>query len=224
MTETDKLNQYLMEQRARLIMLLRGMGIRDKNSLSAIEYTPREAFVPQALHQHAYDNVSLPIRYGQTISQPFIVALMTAHLELTGKERVLEIGTGSGYQAAVLSHICRRVYTIERIRPLLVEAERRFKQLKLTNITSRLADGQYGWPEAAPFDRVIVTCGASEIPLHLLEQIKDDGIMVIPVDSENGDQILKKVTWNKNRDAAVITDIMDVRFVPLLPDIDNGES
>lgn len=224
MIETDKLYLHLMEQRAKLIMLLRGMGIRDKNTLSAIEQTPREGFIPQALHQHAYDNVSLPIRYGQTISQPYVVAIMTAHLELTGRERVLEIGTGSGYQAAVLSHICRRVYTIERIRPLLVEAERRFKHFKFTNITSRLADGQYGWPEAAPFDRVIVTCGASEIPLHLLEQIKDDGIMIIPVDSANGDQTLKKVTWNANRDGAVITDIMDVRFVPLLSDIDNGDN
>lgn len=224
MIETDNLNHHLMESRARLIMLLRGMGIRDNKTLSAIENTPREAFVPAALNQHAYDNVSLPIRYGQTISQPFIVALMTTHLGLTGKERVLEVGTGSGYQAAVLSHICRRVYTIERIRPLLVEADRRFKQLKLTNITSRLADGNYGWPETAPFDRIIVTCGASEIPLHLLEQIKDDGIMVIPVDSENGNQTLKKVTWNKDRSKAVVTDVIDVRFVPLLSDIDNGDS
>lgn len=223
MIETDNINQYLMEQRARLIMLLRGMGIRDKSALAAIEYTPREAFVPAALRQHAYDNVSLPIRYGQTISQPFIVALMTAHLSLTGKERVLEIGTGSGYQAAVLSHISRRVYTIERIRPLLVEADRLFKQLKITNVTSRLADGRFGWPEAAPFDRIIVTCGASEIPLHLLEQIKDDGIMIIPVDGDSGEQKLKKITWNAGRSEAVIKDIIDVRFVPLLSDIDNGD-
>lgn len=223
MTETDNINQHLMESRARLIMLLRGMGIRDKNTLAAIEHTPREAFVPAALRQHAYDNVSLPIRFGQTISQPFIVALMTAHLSLTGKERVLEIGTGSGYQAAVLSHISRRIYTIERIRPLLVEADRLFKKLKITNVTSRLADGRFGWPEAAPFDRIIVTCGASEIPLHLLEQIKDDGIMVIPVDGENGEQKLKKITWNVDRSEAVIKDIIDVRFVPLLSDIDNGD-
>ncbi len=214
----------LIAARAGLIMTLRGMGMRDTATLSAIENTPREAFIPAALHQHAYDNVSLPISHGQTISQPYIVALMTASLELTGRERVLEIGTGSGYQASVLSHLCRRVYTIERIRPLLVEAERRFKILKLMNITSRLGDGQFGWPEAAPFDRVIVTCGAPEIPLHLLAQIKDDGIMIVPVDSPSGHQKLKKVKWNKDRSEPVVTDMIDVRFVPLLSDVveDNG--
>ena len=214
----------LIAARARLVMTLRGMGMRDTATLSAIEKTPREAFIPSALHQHAYDNVSLPISHGQTISQPFIVALMTANLELTGRERVLEIGTGSGYQASVLSHLCRRVYTIERIRPLLVEAERRFKILKVTNITTKLGDGQYGWPEAAPFDRVIVTCGAAEIPLHLLAQIKDDGIMIVPVDSPGGHQKLKKVTWNEDRSAPVVEDMIDVRFVPLLSDVveDNG--
>ena len=211
--------ERLFAAKAGLIMTLRGMGMRDTSTLAAIEKTPREAFIPSALHQHAYDNVSLPISHGQTISQPFIVALMTASLELTGRERVLEIGTGSGYQASVLSHLCRRVYTIERIRPLIVEAERRFKILKLMNITSRLGDGQFGWPEAAPFDRVIVTCGASEIPLHLLAQIKDDGIMVVPVDSPGGHQKLKKVSWNKDRSAPVVKDMIDVRFVPLLSDV-----
>ena len=128
----------MIEQRAMLIMTLRGQGIRDTAVLSAIENTPREAFIPKALEKHAYENVSLPIAHGQTISQPFVVARMSAELELTGKERVLEIGTGSGYQAAVLSHLCRRVYTIERLRPLLVEADRMVQQLKITISTSKM--------------------------------------------------------------------------------------
>jgi len=199
-------------------MQLRGLGIRNTDVLNAIEKTPREDFVPLPLRSHAYDNVSLPISQGQTISQPYVVARMTAELELTGRERVLEIGTGSGYQAAVLSHICRRVYTIERLRPLLVEAERRLQQLKVTNLTSRHGDGALGWPEAAPFDRIILTCAAPNTPHPLLQQLKPDGILIAPVGSCDGTQVLRKyrMTANATHEAE---DLIDVRFVPLVTDV-----
>lgn len=217
-------DEELEQNRIKLIMTLRGLGVRDDNTLAAIEKTPREHFIPKALRHHAYDNASLPVSHNQTISQPYIVAVMTAALELTGRERVLEIGTGTGYQAAVLSHIARRVYSIERIRPMLVEAETRFRKLRITNITTKLADGNRGWPEAAPFDRIIVTCAAPELPIHLLEQMKDDGIMVVPVDRMGGGQVLKRVTWDDERCHPVIEDLLEVRFVPLLPDVIDGDA
>ncbi|MCE2518043.1 MAG: protein-L-isoaspartate(D-aspartate) O-methyltransferase [Alphaproteobacteria bacterium] len=207
----------MLEQRAMLIMTLRGQGVRDTSVLNALEVTPRDAFVPQALRQHAYDNVSLPIAHGQTISQPYVVARMTEELELTGRERVLEIGTGSGYQAAVLSYLSRRVYSIERLRPLLVEADRRLSQLKITNYTSKLADGALGWPEAAPFDRIILTCAAADHPRTLLEQLKPGGIMIAPVDVEGGHQAICK--YRKDTDGQITTDqLFDVKFVPLVTD------
>lgn len=211
----------MIEQRAMLIMTLRGQGIRDTAVLSAIENTPREAFIPKVLEKHAYENVSLPIAHGQTISQPFVVARMTAELELTGKERVLEIGTGSGYQAAVLSHLCRRVYTIERLRPLLVEADRMIQQLKITNYTSKNADGAQGWPEAAPFDRIIMTCAAPTRPDRLLSQLKDGGIMIAPVDNDDnsGSQIMMKYV-KTDADNIAETPLFDVRFVPLISEQD----
>ena len=205
------------EQRAFLIMSLRGQGIRSTPVLSAIENTPREVFIPKALQKHAYENVSLPIAHGQTISQPFVVAQMTAELELTGKERVLEIGTGSGYQAAVLSHLCRRVYSIERLRPLLVEADRRLQQLKITNYTSKYADGALGWPEAAPFDRIIMTCASAERPDHLLDQLKPDGILIAPIDHKDGRDGQHLVKYTKDNNGNIREDILfDVRFVPLV--------
>ncbi len=209
----------MLEQRAMLIMTLRGQGIRDTAVLSAIENTPREAFIPDALHPHAYENVSLPIAHGQTISQPYVVACMTSALALSGKERVLEIGTGSGYQAAVLSHLCRRVYTIERLRPLLVEADRLIQQLKITNYTSKHADGALGWPEAAPFDRIILTCASPLRPDHLLAQLKDGGIMVAPIDHADGKDGQYLVKYTKD-DQGIIHEetLFDVRFVPLISD------
>ena len=144
--------QPFQNEKAQLIMTLRGMGIVDADVLSAIEQVPREMFVARALQAHAYENASLPIAMDQTISQPYIVAIMSAALQLTGRERVLEIGTGSGYQAAILSFLCRRVYSIERLRPLLVDADNRLREIRVTNVTTRLGDGARGWPEAAPFD------------------------------------------------------------------------
>ena len=200
-------------EKARLIMALRGMGIGETDVLAAMEQVPREQFVPPALRDHAYENASLPIAMEQTISQPYIVARMTAALQLTGRERVLEIGTGSGYQAAILSFLCRRVYSIERLRPLLVEAETRFRQLKITNVTTKVGDGAKGWPEGAPFDRIILTCAPASIPVTLLKQLKTGGIMVAP---EGRDRAQNLVVIRCTEDGFEKQDLLPVKFVPLI--------
>ena len=205
--------QDFQHEKARLIMTLRGMGVVEADVLSAMERVPRELFVPTALSQHAYENASLPIALDQTISQPYIVARMTAALELTGRERVLEIGTGSGYQAAILSFLCRRVYSIERLRPLLVEAENRFRKLRITNVTSKFGDGAKGWPEGAPFDRVILTCAPPEIPATLLNQLKTGGIMVAP---EGRDREQSLVVIRRTEEGFERRELLPVRFVPLV--------
>ena len=205
--------QDFQHEKARLIMTLRGMGVVEADVLSAMERVPRELFVPTALSQHAYENASLPIALEQTISQPYIVARMTAALELTGRERVLEIGTGSGYQAAILSFLCRRVYSIERLRPLLVEAENRFRKLRITNVTSKFGDGAKGWPEGAPFDRVILTCAPPEIPATLLNQLKAGGIMVAP---EGRDREQSLVVIRRTEEGFERRELLPVRFVPLV--------
>ena len=205
--------QDFQHEKARLIMTLRGMGVVEADVLSAMERVPRELFVPTALSQHAYENASLPIALEQTISQPYIVARMTAALELTGRERVLEIGTGSGYQAAILSFLCRRVYSIERLRPLLVEAENRFRKLRITNVTSKFGDGAKGWPEGAPFDRVILTCAPPELPATLLNQLKTGGIMVAP---EGRDREQSLVVIRRTEEGFERRELLPVRFVPLV--------
>ena len=205
--------QDFQHEKARLIMTLRGMGVVEADVLSAMERVPRELFVPTALSQHAYENASLPIALDQTISQPYIVARMTAAMKLTGRERVLEIGTGSGYQAAILSFLCRRVYSIERLRPLLVEAENRFRKLRITNVTSKFGDGAKGWPEGAPFDRVILTCAPPEIPATLLNQLKTGGIMVAP---EGRDREQSLVVIRRTEEGFDRRELLPVRFVPLV--------
>ena len=205
--------QDFQHEKARLIMTLRGMGVVEADVLSAMERVPRELFVPTALSQHAYENASLPIALEQTISQPYIVARMTAALELTGRERVLEIGTGSGYQAAILSFLCRRVYSIERLRPLLVEAENRFRKMRITNVTSKFGDGAKGWPEGAPFDRVILTCAPPEIPATLLNQLKTGGIMVAP---EGRDREQSLVVIRRTEEGFERRELLPVRFVLLV--------
>ncbi len=214
----------LREKQAALLMALRGQGITDTAVLNAIEAVPREFFIPTALRQHAYDDVSLPIALGQSISQPIVVARMTAALALTGKERVLEIGTGSGYQAAILSHLCRRVYTIERLRPLLVEADRLMGKIKVTNYTSKHGDGALGWPEAAPFDRIIVTCAAPHCPPALLEQLKIGGILIAPIGQPiggGGAQYICRFT--KDSDGALHQEsLFMVKFIPLVSDLLGG--
>ena len=205
--------QEFHTEKAQLIMTLRGMGLLDPAVLSALEAVPRELFVPAALRQHAYENASLPIALDQTISQPYVVARMTEALQLTGRERVLEIGCGSGYQAAILTFLCRRVYSIERLKPLLVDAENRLRELRFSNISLRHGDGAMGWPEAAPFDRIILTCGSSKIPDILLQQLKIDGIMVAP---EGADGMQQLVVIRRHETGFDRSILMPVTFVPLI--------
>jgi protein-L-isoaspartate(D-aspartate) O-methyltransferase len=201
--------------KARLILSLRSAGITDTAVLSAIERVPRELFVPETFRDQAYENTALPIGYGQTLSQPLVVASMIEALELTNRMKLLEVGTGSGYHAAILARLCRRVYTIERHRPLLAEAERRFAELGLHNITTRAGDGMLGWPEQAPFDRISVTAAAGAPPDALLEQLAVDGIMVMPVGGRDRTQVLQQ--FRRTEDGYEARDLMEVRFVPLLP-------
>tara|TARA_Y100000031_G_scaffold40119_1_gene45529 strand:+ start:140513 stop:141199 length:687 start_codon:yes stop_codon:yes gene_type:complete len=211
-------NQFAT-RKIRLIMKLRSEGIQDTAVLSAIEKIPREAFVPGSMRDQAYEDKTLPIGLEQTISQPFVVATMTQALELDYNHKVLEVGTGSGYQAAVLSLLCRRVYSIERHRPLLEAAEQRFEQLKLRNITAICADGMKGWQEQAPFDRIIVTaCAQIAPPDALLNQLKEGGIMIIPVAFADGSQKLMRYK-KEGEDTFAVRDIVPVRFVPLLPNV-----
>ena len=200
-------------QKIRLIMDLRRQGISDNDVLSAVERVPREMFVPEAMRAEAYENIPLPISQGQTISQPFIVAYMTQALCLGERNRILEIGTGSGYQTAVLAQLSRRVCTVERYRTLLRQAEACFEALKLHNITTRLGDGGKGWPELAPFARIIVTAAAPAMPQSLAEQLDDGGIMVVPVGT-SGEQVLYRIT----RQGQELKEerLLDVRFVPLV--------
>lgn len=206
-----------LAQKAKLLMALRAQAIMQSDILAAIETLPRELFIPESLHNHAYENASLPIGYKQTISQPYIVALMTQSLELKKTHRVLEIGTGSGYQAAILSRLCRRVYTLERLRPLLVTAEKRLKELQISNITYRHADGAKGWPEAAPFDRIIITCQVTEIPPILLEQLKIEGILIAPVGPSGKEELVRV---KRESDGFDYETLMPVRFVPMVSGTD----
>lgn len=204
----------------RLLMELRSQGVTDTRVLNAMEKTPRDLFVPEHLKDQAWANTALPIGSGQTISQPIVVATMTAKLAVGERMRVLEIGTGSGYQAAILARLARRVYSIERHRELLVEAQKRFDALGLHNITTRVGDGSRGWPEAAPFDRIIVTAAAARVPPALLDQLVPDGILVIPVGDGGWDQRLLRIRrTGEGFDEEVL---MDVRFVPLVEDEDDG--
>jgi len=198
----------------RLLMELRGQGVTDIRLQKVFESTPRNLFVPDDLVDQAWENVALPIGCGQTISQPIVVALMTQKLALSERMRVLEVGTGSGYQAAILSRLVRRVYSIERHAELLVSAQRRFDTLKLHNITTLRADGARGWPQQAPFDRIIVTAAAPKMPEHLLDQLVPGGIMVVPVGGGTWDQKLYCV--QRTQDGYDSQAFLDVRFVPLV--------
>lgn len=201
-------------RKIRLIMELRHCGITDTRVLAALERVPREIFVPEPFLDQAYENVALPIGHGQTLSQPVVVARMTQALEAGERMKLLEIGTGSGYQAAILAQLCRRLYTIERHRSLLGEAEHRFRQLGLRNITTNFGDGSLGWPAQAPFDRIILTAAAGEIPEQLVQQLKVGGIMVLPVGVRHGEQRLLQV--RRLLDGVETKDMGPVRFVPLI--------
>ncbi len=211
-------------RKIRLLMALRRSGITDATVLGAIERVPREAFVPENFADQAYEDRALPIGLGQTISQPLVVALMTQALEIAWDSKILEIGTGSGYQAAVLAKLGRRVYTIERHRGLLEEAERRFAALRLHNITTRVGDGTKGWPEQAPFHRIMVTAGHAgrEPPPALLEQLHVGGCLVIPMGEDGRRQWV--VRFRRTENGIDREELWPVRFVPLLPDLPDGEA
>jgi len=201
-------------RKIRLIMELRQGGVTQTDVLAAIERTPRDQFVPEMFKESAYDNTPLPIGNDQTISQPLIVGLMTQALALNKKCKVLEIGTGSGYQTAILARLSRRVYSIERIRELYMTAVSRLDRLGIRNVTARVGDGAAGWPEQAPFDRIIVTAAAENTPQALVDQLAVGGRMVIPVGAEGGDQTL----WCIKRTETGLEKepLTGVRFVPML--------
>jgi protein-L-isoaspartate(D-aspartate) O-methyltransferase len=201
--------------RARMVkeqLAAAGRGITNARVLAAMNKVPRHEFVPYSYREQAYLDQALPIGYGQTISQPFIVAFMTEKLEPRATDNVLEIGTGSGYQAAVLAQLVRKVYTIEIVEPLARQAEATLKRLAYTNVLVRAGDGYKGWPEAAPFDAIIVTCAPEHVPEPLVNQLKDGGRMIIPL-GPPGEQelyILRKDGTKVKRSA-----VLPVRFVPM---------
>lgn len=204
----------LTEKRMQFILTLRGKGVSDPAVLAAMEATPRHAFLEGIFKERAYEDRPLPIGRGQTISQPSVVAKMTEALELNNRCKVLEVGTGSGYQAAILSRLVRRVYTVERHRPLAQAARALFQELDLSNITVVTGDGSLGLPEQAPFDRILLTAAAEDPPANLLAQLKPGGIMVLPVGQTDTVQAMIKVVKTDN--GLEYTELGEVRFVPLL--------
>ena len=202
-------------ERAAFILRLRQRGIRDLAVLRAIELVPRPLFVDPMMRRHAYDDVALPIACGQTMSQPSLVAAMTEALGVTADQTVLEVGTGSGYQAAVLSHLAARVVTVDRYRSLVSEAQTRFEVLGLRNVTAYVGDGTNGMPARAPFDRILVTAAAEDIPAALMDQLKLGGVIVAPLGAPEEVQTLVRIV--KEQSGRSRTDLMKVRFVPLVP-------
>ncbi len=200
--------------RDRLIHILKEQGIKNKNVLDAIASVPRHLFVDEALSSRAYENISLPIGYGQTISQPYMVARMTEILLDVGSvKRVLEVGTGSGYQTAILSRLVSSVYSVERIKPLLNNAREKFRKLKLNNILTQYSDGGWGWPQKAPFDVIIVTAAPDILPTSLLEQLIDGGKLIIPVGKKGKQELL---VFQRMGDKFHKNVLEKVSFVPLL--------
>ncbi|MBL28824.1 MAG: protein-L-isoaspartate O-methyltransferase [Rhodospirillaceae bacterium] len=205
MSESDK---------ARLLLALRRVRITDSRLLGAMEAVPRERFVAEAFADQAYSDVALPIESGQTISPPSVAARMIAALSLGDRMKVLEVGTGSGYQAAVLARLCRRVYTMERRRDLYEQAEKRFRALNIHNITGKVGNGFLGWPEQAPFDRILLTAAVLSPPEKLVAQITEGGLLVMPEGSPEGDQML--VRLRRTADGLEREEIGPVRFIPLM--------
>ena len=202
------------EQKMAFLFALRSRGVMDKRVLEAMEKIDRGAFLTGLFAERAYEDMPLPISCGQTISQPSVVALMTEALEVNPRDKVLEVGTGSGYQAAILSQLARRVYTVERHKRLTQAAEEVFRTLGLANITAVTGDGSHGYPEQAPFDRIIVTAAAEDPPGPLLAELRVGGIMVVPVGQSDAVQRLIKVT--RGPDGYDYEELRSVRFVPLV--------
>lgn len=188
-------------------------GIRDERVLKAMKKVPRHLFVDESIQYKAYDDVALPIDEGQTISQPYMVAIMTELLELKGSEKVLEIGTGSGYQTAILAELSKEVYTIDRFAILVEKAENRFRLLGYKNIHTRVGDGTLGWKEGAPFDRIMVTAATPEIPEPIMEQLSPEGITVVPVGERFSQQLIKV---KKSKDRILEERHTPCVFVPLV--------
>ncbi|ABA78703.1 protein-L-isoaspartate(D-aspartate) O-methyltransferase [Rhodobacter sphaeroides] len=205
------------ERKMRFLFAVRSRGVTDARVLAAMERIDRGAFVRGIFADRAYEDMPLPIACGQTISQPSVVGLMSQALAVNPRDKVLEVGTGSGYQAAVLSQLARRVYTVDRHRRLVREATEVFHRLSLTNITALIADGSFGLPEQAPFDRILVTAAAEDPPGPLLAQLKIGGIMVVPVGQTDAVQNLIKVT--RLEQGYDYEELRPVRFVPLVEGI-----
>ena len=197
-----------------LLLMLRNHGVTDKAVLTAFEKTPRVMFVEPAFQDRAQADSALPISCGQTISQPSVVGIMTQALNVTPRCKVLEVGVGSGYQAAILSRLARRVYGIERHRELALAARTRMTQLDLSNVTIKTGDGTQGWPERAPFDRIIVSATAEDAPSRLLDQLRPGGIMVLPVGQTDDVQTLIRI--EKTEHGLDYRELSDVLFVPLV--------
>lgn len=204
----------LATQKIRLILELRRAGVTDMGTLTAFERTPRDPFVPEAFSDQALEDIALPIGFGQTVSQPSIIARMVQALEPRRELKVLEIGTGSGYQTAILSSLFRRVYSIEREVTLSRHAEQLLTAIRRFNAVFRTGDGSLGWPEQAPFDRIVVSAAAEDIPPLLWDQLGDDGIMVIPLGEAHEEQRL--MCLRRTPDGPDGTDLGPVRFVPLV--------
>lgn len=193
---------------------LKGRGIQDRRVLDAMQNLPRHLFVPKEIQEAAYDDNPLPIGHFQTISQPYIVAYMTEALQLQGTDKVLEIGTGSGYQAALLAKLAGAVYTIEILEPLYLQAQEVIRQLQIPNISFKLGDGWQGWPEEATFDKIMVTAATSKIPAELYAQLKEGGLIIFPFGKQEDVQTL--VLGKKTNGEIQTTELLPVRFVPLL--------
>ncbi len=202
------------ERQMQFLFALRSKGITDARVLTAMERTDRALFVKGHFADRAYEDMPLPIACGQTISQPSVVGLMTQALQVQPRDKVLEVGTGSGYQAVILSHLARRVYTVDRHKRLMSDARRIFEGLDITNITAITADGSFGLPDQAPFDRILVTAAAEDPPGPLLAQLKVGGIMVLPVGQSDSVQTLIRVT--RSEAGFDYEELRPVRFVPLL--------
>jgi protein-L-isoaspartate(D-aspartate) O-methyltransferase len=188
-------------------------GVRDERVLAALRKVPRHEFLPEAIRGMAYADNALPIGEGQTISQPYMVALMTELLALKGNERVLEIGTGSGYQAAVLAELCEKVYTVERIKTLADRARATLDRLGYRSVAIKVYDGTYGWKDMAPFDAILVTAGSPDIPTPLVEQLKEGGKMVIPVGTRYGQDLIRVI---RTAEGTLKEQTIPCVFVPLI--------
>ncbi len=211
-------DDYAVKRERMVKEQIQARGVTDQRVLAAMRKVPRHLFVPEALHTDAYEDYPLPIGEGQTISQPYIVARMTELMQLKGGERVLEIGTGSGYQAAVLALLAKEVFSIEIVEPLAKSAAQKLKDLGYDNVIVKFGDGYLGWTEYAPFDAIIITCAPPYLPDSLVHQLKDDGRIVAPMGEETETQIL--TVFQKKGDKLLKTEHEPVRFVPMTGEIE----